>query len=184
MFEGLIIAAVAAAQPGIVSQASVPPPIVTVVAPPAPPPPMVVSAVGRIGNDVIAPDMAPVPAIPVHVRVVAGGQQLFNDTFRVSRTAGASYQESRSEAPETVCATQRYYGSQQRYSLNINLYLRDDTSSGPAVNLTVSWQRPSKVLACGGEGSRQVQLTQTVPLAPGQSTTVQGDAGLVVTISR
>jgi hypothetical protein len=178
----VIFAAGAAAQGGMISQATVPP-AVTLVAAPAPAPPPVVRG-ARMGNDVIAVDMTAVPVVPVRVRVVAGGQQLFDDTLRVSRTASASYQESRSEAPETVCAAQRYYSSQERYSFNINLYLRDETPIGPSVNVTVRWQRPSKMPACGGEGSREVQLTQTVPLAPGQSTTIQGDAGLLVTISR
>ncbi len=123
-------------------------------------------------------------AIPVHVRVTAGGQELLDDSFRVSRNGGASYQESRSEAFETVCPGQHYYGSQERYSLTVNLYLRGDASSGSAVSVSVRWQRPSKLLTCNGEGSREVQLTQTVPLAPGQAITVQGDAGLSVTVSR
>ena len=51
----------------------------------------------------ILPDMTPVLALPIHVRVMAGNQELLNDTFRVTSTAGASYQESRSEAPESAC---------------------------------------------------------------------------------
>jgi len=164
-------AAIIAAQ----SQASSPPPIVAV----APTPPPIV----RVAGDLMIAD-APVPAFPVRVRVMAGGQQLLNDTFRVGRNAGASYTESRSEAPDMVCSNQRYYGSQQRYSLNVNLYLRDDGTNGPAVNVTVRWQRPAKLMTCGGDGSREVQLSQTVPLAPGQSVTLQGDAGLAVSISR
>jgi len=52
------------------------------------------------------------------------------------------------------------------------------------INLTVSWQRPTKATGCAGDGTRQVQLTQTVPLGPGQSVTIDGDAGLSVTLSR
>jgi hypothetical protein len=52
------------------------------------------------------------------------------------------------------------------------------------VNVTVSWQRPSKTPSCGGNGTRQVQLTQSVPLAPGQSVAIEGDAGLQVMLSR
>jgi hypothetical protein len=50
--------------------------------------------------------------------------------------------------------------------------------------LNVRWQRPAKPQTCDSDGSREVQITQTVPLAPGQSVTVQGDAGLAVTLSR
>jgi hypothetical protein len=171
MVADLILAATVAAQP--------PPPVVT-----APLPPPIVRLASRAQGDIASPSVLPVTAVPVRVRVVAGNRQLFDDTLRVTRNAGASYQESRSEAPEAVCTGDRYYGSQERYSLNINLNLRDETPIGPAVNISVNWQRPSSGVSCGGEGTRTVQLTQTVPLATGQSTTVQGDAGLAVTISR
>jgi hypothetical protein len=102
----------------------------------------------------------------------------------VTRNASASYSENRSEAPDVVCAGDRYYSSQERYSLNIQLYLRDDNSNGAGVNVSVNWQRPSPNAGCDGEGTRTVQLNQTVPLGAGQSMTVEGDAGLTVTLSR
>lgn len=129
-------------------------------------------------------EMTPVPAMPIHVRVTAAGRELLNDTFRVAPSAGATYQESRSEAPEAVCVGDRYYSSQQRYGLNVNLYVSDNSSPQTRINVTVSWQRPTKSPSCDGEGTRQVQLTQVIALAPGQSTTIEGDAGLVVTVSR
>lgn len=129
-------------------------------------------------------DMTPVPAMPIHVRVTAAGRELLNDTFRVAPSAGATYQESRSEAPEAVCAGERYYSSQERYGLNVNLYVSDNSSPQTRINVTVSWQRPSKSPSCDGDGTRQVQLTQSVQLAPGQSVTIDGDAGLSVTVSR
>ena len=122
--------------------------------------------------------------MPVRVRISAGSQVLFNDTLRVAGFSGASFQQSRSEAPETTCSPERYYGLSRRDSLSVNLYQRDDATAGPMINVTVSWTRPSQTLGCGGEGTRQVQLTQTVPLKPGQSVTLQGDAGLTVTVSR
>ena len=178
MLSVLFLAATAASQPATIVQApTMPPPILAVGVP---------GMSNRIANGVsIVPEMTPVPAIPVHVRVVAGNQELFNDSLRVTSNAGASYQESRSEAPPTVCTGERYYSSQQRYSINLNLYLREGSPQGPMVNVSVTWQRPSAMPSCGGDGSRQVQLTQTVPLVPGQSVdAIQGDAGLAVTISR
>ena len=170
MFGFFAIAAVASAQPLMIAQSS-PPPMISVS--PAVMPPMVRTSA-----------LTHVVVVPVRVRVAAGTQVLFNDTLRVSRNAGASYQESRSEAPETVCAGERYYSSSERYSLNLNIYQRDDNTAGPMINVSVSWQRPSRTVGCAGEGTRQVQLTQTVPLALGQSVTLQGDAGLTVTVSR
>lgn len=145
----------------------------------SPPPPMIVAVESRP-----APVPTPVQSVPVRVRVTAGSRELFDDTLRVSKSASATYTESRSEAPQSVCSTDRYYGSSERYSLNVQLYLREELPTGPAVNVSVNWQRPSNGAACGGEGTRTVQLTQTVPLAAGQSATVRGDAGLTVTVSR
>lgn len=180
MFGILAIAATTAAQSGMIAQTSAPPPITVVPTPPMPPIIAIAPTAPPIGR---SPQIVPAIPIPVRVRVTAGSQVLFNDTLRVSRNSGASYQESRSEAPETVCPTERYYSASQRLSLNLNLYLRDDTIAGWLVNVSVSWSRPARAVACG-EGTRQVQLTQTVPLAPGQSVTLQGDAGLIVTVSR
>jgi len=116
--------------------------------------------------------------------VTAAGRLFLDDTFRVAPSAGASYQESRSEAPEAVCAGERSYSSQERYGLNMNMYVSDNSTPQMRINLTVSWQRPSRTPSCDGNGTRQVQLTQTVPLGPGQSVTIDGDAGLQVTLSR
>ena len=147
-------------------------------------PPPIVRIASREQGDIVSSAVVPIMAVPVRIQVMAGNRQLFDDRLRLTRNAGASYQESRSEAPDAVCTGDRYSGSQERYSLNINLYLRDETPLGPAVNISVNWQRPSSRVSCGGDGTRTVQLSETVPLAPGQSTTLQGDGGLVVTISR
>jgi len=128
--------------------------------------------------------MTRVEATPIRVRVAVGTRQLFNDTLRVTRNASASYSENRSEAPDVVCAGDRYYSSQDRYSLSVQLYLRDDNSNGAGVNVSVNWQRPSPNTGCDREGTRSVQLNQTVPLGPGQSITLEGDAGLTLTLSR
>jgi hypothetical protein len=183
MLASLIVAAAAAAQSVMTTQVLTPPPVVAL-QPPTIPPLAVARSGTRMSSDSVSFGATAVSAVPVRVRVMVGNRELFNDTLRVNRNASASYQESRSEAPEMVCSSDRHYGSQERYSLSISLSLRDDTPSGQTVNLNVSWQRPNRIMACGGEGSRQVQLTQTVPLGPGQSTTVQGDAGLNVTVSR
>lgn len=179
MFGIVAIAAVAAAQSGMIAQSSSPPPVTVVSAPPLP----VIAITPPAPPMVRTPQLSSGPPIPVRVRVAAGSQVLFNDALRVSRISGARYEQSRSEAPETVCSTERYYNSSQRSSVNLSLYLRDDTTLGSVVNVSVSWVRPSRAAACA-EGTRQVQLTQTVPLAPGQSVTLQGDAGLTVSLSR
>jgi hypothetical protein len=121
-------------------------------------------------------------SVPVRIRVSARGRLLFDDVLRVARNSGASYQQYRNEAAETVCA-ERYSNSQDRNTLSINLGIREEPPMGPSVSVSVNWQRPSEDDICG-DGTRTVQLSQTVPLAPGQSATIQGDAGLTVTLSR
>jgi hypothetical protein len=134
-----------------------------------------------------APSLQERPALqvsPIAVRVTAGNRILFNDTLRVAEGSGASYSENRSEAAAVTCPAPRPYETSDRSSLSVQLYLRDNRTTGEAVNISVNWQRPAPGSACGDDGTRSVQLGQTVQLQPGQSATIQGDAGLVVTLTR
>lgn len=167
-------------------------------APPVIPPVLPAPTMVALGQSTLPPPVGPVLSglhgeyivgapplsMRVHVRIMAGNQQLLDDSFRVSVASGATFEENRSEAPDSACPSAGYYGSSARNSLAVSLSLRGPSSAEPMVNVNVSWQRPTKAVNCGGEGSRQVQLNQTVPLAPGQSITLQGDGGLAVTISR
>ena len=133
------------------------------------------------------PPFEQLPAVevaPIAVLVRAGDRLLFSGTLRVASGSGASYSENRSEASRTTCPTLRPYESTERSSLSIQLYLREDQRAGQAVNVNVNWQRPAPGGSCGNDGTRSVQLSQTVQLQPGQNATVEGDAGLVVNLSR
>lgn len=82
-------------------------------------------------------------------------------------------------------SSDRYYGGGgDRDSLNVQLYYRDDSQVGSAINVNVTWQRPTATNTCPNEGTRSVSLVQTVPLAPGETETIRDDAGLVVTLTR
>jgi len=142
----------------------------------APPPSLAVSAPSTPASPRIT--------VPVRVRVTAGDRQLYQGTLRVARNATANYSENRNEAPQEVCEGNRYSGLSERHSLSVQLTLRDDEQVGQAVHVSVSWKSPSEALTCGGEGSRSVEMVQTVPLAPGQTATLRGDGGLSVTVSR
>lgn len=126
----------------------------------------------------------PMPAIPIEVQVTAGDKLLYSDTLRVARNAGASYSESRSEASSAVCSDAMSYDRSERTSLNIQLNWRDFGNEAPAANITVNWQRPLNGAECASIGSRGVQLNQSVRLAPGESATIKGDAGLTVRLTR
>src|SRR3954469_3613171 len=118
----------AGAAQGIAVTATTPPPPMIVAAPTAPPTPIM--AGGRIPAVAQASDVA-----RVRLRIVAGNQTLFDDELRVGRSSGASYSQSRSEAPEFNCSSDRYYGGGgDRDSLNVQLYLRDDPQAGQAIN--------------------------------------------------
>ncbi|HUP67793.1 MAG TPA: hypothetical protein VM145_06260 [Sphingomicrobium sp.] len=175
MIEPLLLAA--AAQGLAVNAISPPPPMI--VAAPMPAPAQLVTS-ARIPVVVVQPN----EVVRIHMRIAAGSQTLFDDDLRVGQNSGASYSENRSEAPEMNCSADRYYSSGDRDSLNVQLSLRNDPQIGSAVSVNVTWQRPTRTMTCPSEGSRSVSLAQTVSLAPGESETIRGDAGLVVTLTR
>jgi len=168
------------------AQASEPPAIVAVS--PAPPPPIV--SVNVAPPAVVAPRIAtPIrveqqPAVPIEVRITAGDRLLFSDTLRVARGSGASYSENRNEASTLICPDVSSYERSERSSLSVNLYWQESGNGSPGVNLSVNWTRAEGAGGCSPVGSRGVQLTQLVRLAPGESATVRGDAGLVVRLTR
>ena len=168
LFVGLL-----AAQSGMISNSTSPPPVIISV-PPAPPPPMMAVRSGPA---------EPVVAVPIHVRVAAGSQVLFDDTLRAARNSAASFEQNRSEAPVGPCPANRGYGWGNRESLRVQLYLMDNPQSGPQARVSVNWQRPSTA-ECSAEGSRTVAVSESVPLAPGRTATIRGDGGLVVTLTR
>jgi len=128
-------------------------------------------------------EQPPVAIYRVRTRVTSGNRVLFDDVLRVSRNGPANYTVNRHEAALVTCPAPRSTGGQERQSLNIQLYLREEPQIGPLISLNVSWQRPTEGSGCFGEGTRSVSLVDTVPLQPGKSTTLSGDAGLAVTLS-
>lgn len=130
----------------------------------------------------ILPADSATAAVPVHIRVTSGKQILLEDTLRVGQS-GANFNQNRSEAPETICPTGSSYNYGNRQSLGVQLHLTNTNQAGQFVRVSVNWQRPAGT-GCNGEGSRTVSLSESVPLAAGQTVTVTGDAGLVVTLGR
>lgn len=180
-----VLLAAAAVQPGVAISNSAPAqPVVVSLQQPSvigidARPPIVTS------SRIAPPQQAADVVVPVRLRVAAGNRLLFNDVLRVARNSGASYQENRSEAGATVCHRPGHYGSGERHSLNVNLSWREDSTIGTAVHIDVNWRRPGEgVDPCLDEGSRSIAVSQTVPLAPGETRTIRGDGGLAVTVSR
>jgi len=172
MLVGFLLAFVAA-QSGMISNSTSPPPIVAVT--PIPPPPIMAVRDGPAESFV---------AVPIRVRVSVGNQILFDDVLRAGRNSAATFEQSRSEAPAGPCPANRSYGYGNRQSLRVQIYYVDVPQSGPSARVSVNWQRPSGSGDCSSEGSRTVAIAESVPLQPGQTATVQGDGGLVVTLTR
>jgi hypothetical protein len=122
------------------------------------------------------------PVLPVELRVTAGNRVLFHDTMRVARNNGASYNESRQEASATQCEPSRSYDNGDRQSLNVQLYLQDPQEN-PRISVSVNWQRPVAGGDCASDGTRSVQVSQSFRLERGRAITIQGDAGLTVTVT-
>ena len=178
----MLLAALAAQGAGIVSNSKPPQAVVVSLEQPST---IGISASPRIVATAAAAQIDAQPAnvaVPIGVRVSVGNRILFSDTLRVAPGSGANYSENRSEAAPTSCPALRPYEAVERSSLSIQLYLRDNPA-GNAVNVSVSWQRPAPG-SCSSDATRSVQLGQTVQLAPGQTATIEGDAGLLVTLTR
>ena len=167
----------ASSPPIIVAASPASPPMVSNV---SPAPPIVVTS-SRPSSATALPAENP---ITLELHVTGGGHQLWYGALQVSRSSGASYSESTSEAAEIICPNTPTYGQSERKSLNINIYWQETGYQGPAANVSVNWQRPSPGLDCTPPGTRSVQISQMVRLVPGQSETIQGDGGLVVKVTR
>jgi len=126
----------------------------------------------------------PDTAIPVEVHVTAGDKLIYSDTLLVARNAGAGYSQSRSEASIAPCPENLSHNRSQQTSLNIQLYWNDMGAAGSGTNISVQWQRPQTDGDCLSNGTRGVQINQMVRLAPGESATIRGDAGLTVRVTR
>ena len=179
----VLIAMVATQAAGMISN-SQSPQVVSVAVQPSPPVIMPPPPIVTTSRNARLPAV-PGEIVPVRVRVTAGDRVLLNDVLRLTRYSGASYQESRTEAPHSVCSAPGYYGNGQRSSLNVSLNLQESVERGHAINVRVEWQRPSDSTdPCFGAGSRSISLAQTVALDLGTSQSLRGDGGLVVTVSR
>lgn len=170
MSVAFFLVGLVAAQSGMITNSSSPPPIIAATPSPMPP------TVGNVS--------APYVVVPIHVRIAAGNEILFSDTLRVAQNGGANFDQNRSEAPAGPCPANRSYGYGNRQSLRVQLYYLDAAQNGPSVRVTVNWQRPSSTADCSSEGSRTVAVSETVPLQLGQTASIRGDGGLIVTLSR
>ncbi|MCA1654322.1 MAG: hypothetical protein ABR588_05225 [Sphingomicrobium sp.] len=145
------------------------------------------------GRRVVATTVVPPPFVTVvdraaesalvNVRISSPEGLIWQDTLRVGRNSGASYSQDKSEAGPVEC-TGGSYDRSRRSSLRVQLYLRDGSEHGPVINVAVNWTHPNAIIGCQQSGTRGVQLEESLPLARGQSETLQADGGLTITLMR
>ena len=124
------------------------------------------------------------PIETLAVRISSPEGLLWQGTVRVGQNQSGSYSQSFSQASADNCPPNSPYDRSERSSLNFNVYVQNYGQGRPSYRVDASWGRPIKVPNCGESGTRTVQINQGVMLDPGQSATIQGDAGLQVELTR
>jgi hypothetical protein len=109
---------------------------------------------------------------------------LWQGTLRVGQNQGGSYSQSFPQASAEICPPNSSYDRSERSSLNFNVYVQNYGQGRPSYRVDASWGRPIKVANCGESGTRTVQINQGVFLDPGETATIEGDAGLRVELTR
>ena len=118
------------------------------------------------------------------VRISSPAGLLWQGNLRVAQNQGASYSQNFSQASPTLCPPNSPYDRSERSSINFNVYVQNSGEYGPIYRIDASWQRPIDEAGCGERGTRTVQVNKTLSLDPGESGTVEGDAGLRVEVTR
>ena len=120
----------------------------------------------------------------IAVRVSSPQGVLWQGTLRIAENQSASYSQNMSQASTVVCPPGSPYDRSERTSVSLNVYTQNYGQGRPNYRLDVSWGRPIIDTNCGESGTRTVQINQSVMLDPGQSTTIDGDAGLRIELTR
>lgn len=164
---------------GQASGAAVPPPTVT----PAPPPPVFVSA---------PPPPAPFPSrdlgppIDVAVEIVGEGRSLWTGSLRVG-SSGSYFNQSLTEsAPAGANCPDTARIPSLRNNVSLNLSKRYGYAETKALNVSVTWARPTSAPSCDefSASQRSVSFNQSVVLPVGKPVELRGDAGLIVKLTR
>ena len=149
-------------------------PVIAVPAPPAPPP--------RPSPQ----DEAKLRAVPhrIDVRMSAGRELLWEGPLMVSRRQGANLNFNKNEATQPLCLEEMSSYENNQTGIGIGIRALDDRSMADRYMLDIQWTRRAEPRACGSNGSRRGHVDQSVVLPVGQTLTVQGDAGLVIQLTR
>lgn len=135
----------------------------------------------RIGSPRVTPEMQ---VDRLSVRVSSPQGVLWQGTLRVATNQGASYSQNLSQASTEICPPNAPYDRSERSSVSFNVYAQNYGQGTQNYRIDASWARPIKDANCLESGTRTVQINHAVALEPGQSTVIEGDAGLRVEVTR
>ena len=128
-----------------------------------------------------APAGTPRPIVQFDIRVSGEEGQIWDGGLRVGGMGG-NYRQDLSEAAPELCEPQ---GSDVVQRRDFSIMVRPGNYRSPdSYVVSVSWTRPLPGKGCGRNGTRSVQLQQTVTIQPGETITLRGDAGLIVQMKR
>lgn len=162
--------------------AAVAPAAQLIVAPPAPPSPPIVTVIP-------APTAHRTSGVPafraaIDAEVRAGNELLWAGVLHVAPNRAASFSRRQSEAAES-CPDDAYVQQQEdQLTVQIGSARLVGTEAGDAFVVSVRWSRPQPGNCPYRGSSRTVELNETVTLGAGATTTVRGDAGLVLHLHR
>jgi hypothetical protein len=150
------------------------------IAAPAPPPIFIPSAPPSGGT------VARGPIITLDVEVRGGGALLWSGQLRVADRSPASFTRQQSGAAQSSCTSSDDFDEHsERSSLSIYVSTARQTSTGTALDIRATWDRPSDSSGCKTRRStRTVGIAETISLGPGGEQTVSGDGGLTIRLRR
>lgn len=156
------------------------PPITRVPSPA--PAPLVVTTGDRIARPAGSEPFS--SAERIALRITSPRGLLWEGTLRVAQNQSASHHQNTSQAAADRCPPGSPYDRSERSHLNVSVNAQHGQQWGLSYRVDVSWQRPVQGEVCVENGTRTVQINQTIPIAPGETGVIEGDAGLRVQLSR
>ena len=142
------------------------------------------TTVVTVADRMVTPSASTAQIETLAVRLSSSQGVLWQGDLRVGLNQGASYSQNMSQASPDLCPAGSPYDRSERGSVSFNVYLQNHGQARPSYRVDASWARPILSADCGESGTRTVQINQMVVLEPGQTTVIEGDAGLRVELTR
>ena len=169
MIGAFVIAAMTAAQGGMISNS-------------APPPPVIVPS-ARIAQPAELDEVS-LRVDRLQVSVFVGGERLWTGVLELNRFVGANYMESRRGATVAACPEPgRGVGSGHQLGVDVHKY-GGNLSDPDRYRISVNVGRSGPSADCQSTATRSLRIEEQATVGAGQSVELRGDGGLVVRIRR